>query len=257
MLDDLHDECIVLCLRFLCAHDLAHARAASTGLRSLGNLDELWKPLALHLPGVGCAFAAGAPDLPSWRCLVATWTTCVAIRQRKSDSERLRLALTKLLDQGDVVDRLLQRSLRQIDAAREMRDNADKARDRLLTAHATWRMQTDGTTSMRVAGRRLPSPPPAEAFEEAERSLVKAGMLLDRFEAEATANRHLLRTLKEDVNEHRRQYAATEAVVERLSQIGGLPPHEPWSYWHKRVDAALMSDARGRDGETGVGSLLI
>jgi hypothetical protein len=243
-------EVLLLILKRLGAPDLGACLGVNRRLRTLASGDTLWRPLALWLPGLAVSLAAPPmPAVTSWRRVVAHWhMTCEARIARRKVVE-LRQVEKDLFNRSRYHAEELRRRIRTAQSCQRSHDEAEQARQRLLAAHALWRMDNDGRRS--DWGLTRPASPPTDSELESAGSYLqlRAEFLLaaDASVAEQRAIVHDLAATRERAQQQRRQATVELEDAEDSRRWEGIDAgdvgSEPTSAdggWRVRVGISLM-----------------
>ena len=173
----LPDEILLLCFRTLQFQDLCTCSAVSHRLHGLTTLNILWRPLALWIPGLGCALSTPCP-IESWKNVVGLWTQLRSLETAKASHSDARRQLNDVLNRSRSVATELRHQIQRVESCKRTHILAEKERDRLLSAHALWRMESGGGHAWGLVRPR--SPPSADQLETANTVLhrTEASLIL-------------------------------------------------------------------------------
>ncbi|EOD14667.1 hypothetical protein EMIHUDRAFT_197160 [Emiliania huxleyi CCMP1516] len=200
LLDVVVDELLTLIAGFLPAHSVCAARATCQRLLRIASSDQLWRPLALWLPGMGAAYATAAPADPvPWRAILASWTASHVAHAVDAAAERLQADGKRAHSSQRLTQARLRQTLQRAESARTVRERRSGERQRLLAAHAAWREETH-QPSWRLPQREAAPPPCARSIADAQRALDEAARHVLVAEASVLRTKQELRALMGDIS---------------------------------------------------------
>lgn len=236
------DELLMLCMAFLCPHDLSACMAVNKRLRKLADSNDLWKPLALWCPGVGYRLAGECPL--SWRQVVVLWNLWRIVRAARLDAAAYRASEKAAYNARRFHSEQLRQCLQALSNMRARHDMDERERQRLLTAHAVWRMQTGCGAHWSIV--RPSSPPSADEMATAQTRAERSTVALNAAEAAVLQAKVLVRELVGHVEQLQRQRAHVLATIDDMESMATRMRGQP-AAWHEQLREALCLNVSWSD----------
>lgn len=240
----LPEELALVILGMLAVHDLCACHATNRRLRYLAASNEVWRPLALWLPGVGAYFSDACSVVGEWRHVVVLWSTWRAVRAGRQLGAELRLQEKEMFGRRQLQHEMMRRRLASVASVNDDFKRKQRDQQRLLSIQELHARFKDGRES--PWSLALPPPPPRVAeIEVCKASLKAAADALATAERQADTEKDFLRELNAELDELKKRRADVAAAVActkaRALWLSGSSAN---SEWLNLVSSSLMGDVR-------------